>query len=197
MNRKGTKCSFYPCGSLVAAKCCSVTTNNGTRIKKQARKSTENLFFVLLGANRVANLSAHTELSGVSVRLINLNTLHRLGLLNEHWSQGSHHASENLSSASDRGINPNTLHRSGFMPRKHLHQYTTKTSLGTGCRESSSPCASSPRRQEWDNKGKALGFDLNGLSLDHLFSVIGIDKTNGFLFVLSMPIKEAVIQSFD
>lgn len=65
-----------------------------------------------------------------------------------------------VSSASDRGINPNALHRLGFMPRKHLHQCTTKTSLGTGCRESSSPCASSPRRQERITR-QSLGFDLS------------------------------------
>ena len=62
--------------------------------------------------------------------------------------------------SSDRGINPNALHRSGFMPRKHLY-LTHKASLGTGCVKRFTSHAPSPRRQERDNKGSALGFDLS------------------------------------
>lgn len=65
-----------------------------------------------------------------------------------------------VSSAGDRGINPNALHRLGFMPRKHLH-HTGQSSLGTGSGESFTPRTPSPLRQEWVNKGKALGFDLS------------------------------------
>lgn len=65
-----------------------------------------------------------------------------------------------VSSASDRGINLNALHRLGFMPRKHLHQ-VRKNSLSTGSGESFTPRTPSPRRQERDNKGGALGFDLS------------------------------------
>lgn len=77
--------------------------------------------------------------------------------------------------SSDRGIN-SPLGR--FMPRKHLH-HTQKNSLGTGCGKRFTFRAPSPRRQEWDNKGKALGFDLSAWNARGLGIVTrkGQDKT--------------------
>lgn len=62
-----------------------------------------------------------------------------------------------LNRSSNRGINPHALYCAGFMPRKCLNP-TQNNSLALGCVKRSTSHAPSPRRQERDNKGRALGF---------------------------------------
>jgi len=87
--------------------------------------------------------------------------------------------------SSDRGINPHALHRAGFMPRKHL-THTQKDSLAQGCVKRFTSHAPSPLRQERDNKGRALGFDLSARRARGLGIVTrqGQDKKALYLFGL-------------